>query len=215
VGRVGLRFEYHLPTRLYPLLAKKKFGGYFYLHQSFDPQYKFQIQDMGLEAATDLFLSNLGLRSRIHYMKNAGDDPPFQILGIDRFYQFDFPRDLGYTRPVRGINRDMGGKELYWTSHELILYLLERTPFVLLFLPVTDVAWQGFIDYAWLKNAFGQEIYSYGSELTFGSTTVRLGAGYAWSKLPGKRLDRTIYLKVGLALPAVSSQYRKVLGLPE
>ncbi len=215
MGRIGMRCEYHLPTRLYPLLAEKSVGGYFYIHQSLQSQIKFQILDVGLEAATDLFLSSLGLRSRIHYLKNTGDDPPYQILGIDRFYQYDFPRDLGYTRPVRGINQDIRGKELCWTSHELIFYLMERTPFVLLILPVENLAVHGFVDYAWLKDINAQEIYSYGYELTFGSTYLRLGAGYAWSKLPGTPMDHSVYLKVGLAMPTVSSQYRKVIGMPE
>ncbi len=215
MSRIGMRYEYHLPTRLYPLLAEKKIGGYFYFHQSLQPHLKFQIQDLGLEAATDLFLSNLGLHTRIHYLKNTGDNPPFQILGIDRFYQYDFPRDLGYTRPIRGINRDISGRELCWTSNELILYLMEHTPFVLLILPVENLAVHGYVDYAWLKNIQIQEIYSYGTEITFGSTYLRLGAGYAWSKLPGEQMDQTIYMKVGLSMPMVSAQYRKVIGLPE
>jgi hypothetical protein len=215
LGRIGMRFEYHLPTRLYPLLAEKRFGGYFYFHQSLQSHLKYQIQEVGLEAATDLFLSDLGIHSRINYLKNTGDDAPFQILGIDRFYQYDFPRDISYTRPVRGINRDISGRELLWTSSELILFLMERTPFVLLILPVENLAVHGFVDYAWLKDTDRQKIYSYGSELTFGSTYLRLGAGYAWSKLPGAQMDRTFYLKVGLSMPAVSSQYREIIGIPE
>ena len=215
LGRIGLRLGYHLPTQLYPLIAQKSLSAYAYVHQSLSSHYTFSIMDMGLEAATDLVFPNLGWRGRIHFLKNSGDDIPFQILGIDRFYQYDFPRDFSYTRTVRGVQRDIGGKELWWTSNELTLYLFKRTPFGLLIIPVENVAVQGFIDAAWLTNIKRQEIYSYGLELTFGSTYMRLGAGYAWSKVPEYRLDRTFYLKFGVALPAVSAEYRKVIGLPD
>jgi hypothetical protein len=215
MGRIGLWLEYHLPTQLYPLIAQKSIAAYTYLHQSLSSRYTFSIIDLGTEAATELLLSNLGWRTRVNYLKNNGGNPPLQILGIDRFYQYEFPRDFGYTRPIRGVNRDIGGKELWWTSNEITLYLLERTPFVLLFIPVQNVAGHGYIDAAWLKNTRYQEIYSYGYELTFGSTYMRLGAGYAWSKVPGYRMDRTLYLKFGLSLPAVSLQYRKARGLPD
>jgi len=214
MGRLGARVEYYLPTRLSPLIAQKKLSGYAYFYQSLGSDYVFQVRDFGLEAGSNLFLENLGLKTRIHYLKNTGDSPPFQILGIDRFYQFDFPRDFGYTRPVRGIHHDISGRELWWSSSEIIFHLLERTPFRLIILPVDNLAWHTFLDYAWLRNTRVQKIFSYGFELTFGSTFLRLGTGYAWSKLPGNKMDQTIYLKMGLSLPMVTSQYRKIMGMP-
>jgi len=83
---------------------------------------------------------------------------------------------------------------------------------------VENLAAHGYFDYARLKEP-GQrfrEIFSYGAELTCGSTYLRFGAGYAWSRLPGKQSpDHTAYLKVGMALPGINAQYRKAAGLPE
>jgi hypothetical protein len=214
MGRLGARLDYYLPTRLFPLIAHEKISGYAYLYRSLGSEYVFQIQDYGLEAASNLFLENLGLKIRINYLKNTEDLPPFQILGIDRYYQFDFPRDFGYTRPVRGINRDISGRELWWNSGEIIFHLMERTPYRLIFLPLDHLALHAFFDFARLKNEHIQNIYGYGFEMTFGSTFLRLGAGSAWSRLPGEPVDQTWYLKMGLSLPMVAAQYRKAMGLP-
>jgi hypothetical protein len=58
-----------------------------------------------------------------------------------------------------------------------------------------------FFDYANIKSDKNIEVYSYGSELSFGENFARFGVGYAVGKYSDNSNDEQIYFRFSLFLP--------------
>jgi len=196
-----IQLDYLLPTRLYPALAKRQFGLSVKYFKSLNYQYNFGVSEVNLNLASNLFSESLGLQSRITAINKHGNLPPFKSIGIDRFYEYDFPRDFKYTRPIRGIRKDFDSDRLYWSSTELTLLLSERSGLKLLFLPLNNLTLKGFLDYAALGSDKEDRIYSYGGEISFGESIYRAGFGLAEGKYAGAKSDQEYYFRLSLIMP--------------
>ena len=127
--------------------------------------------------------------------------PPYQINGVDRFYEFDLPRDYTFTRPIRGLREDINGSGLLWNSSEIIYLIDDKTGYKLISLPINNVTAQLFFDYARIQAETDKTVYSYGAELSFGESLLRLGAGYAEVLNSLQKKSQTYYLRLSLVLP--------------
>jgi len=124
-------------------------------------------------------------------------------LGIDRYYQFDVPRDILETKTVRGVREDISGDRLFWASVNASWFLARRTNMKLLFLPVNNLAVTAFYDYAWIRqNKISEvDVSGYGAEIGFGEQFFRLSAGYAVGRGLADKESKQIYTRVSLIMP--------------
>ena len=197
----GLSFDYNLPTSFFPALAKRRFNLSAYYFNSFDATYKFSISEIDMTAATNVFSERIGIMATGTYLNQNGNFPLENGVGIDGYYELDMPRDFTYTRTVRGVSRNIYGKNLLWASGEVIYYLAKNSQMLLLFLPITNLTINGFYDYARVENGMTNEVYSYGAQLSFGEGPLRFGAGYAESFYNGNRDDTQFYWRISLLVP--------------
>lgn len=198
---ISARFQYLLPSRYYPALPKRQFSAGFGYSKSFDVQYNFSILRLSLTLASNIIREDVGFKNRTVYLKQAGEMPPYQTLGVDRFYEFDLPRDFIYTQPVRGLREDIRGNSLFWNSTDLIYLIDEKTGLKLISLPINNLSAQLFFDYALVRAQTDKTVYSYGGELSFGESLLRLGAGYAEAVHVTRQKSQTYYFRLSLTLP--------------
>ncbi len=198
--RIGAAFEYHQPTKLYPFLPRKQFGLSFYWNKSFSGDTDFSVFEINTSLSHNLLLENLGLKLLGSWIKQQGQLPPLQFVGTDRFFETNIPRDFGFTRTVRGVREDNAGDELLWGSAEVNFFLAKKTPFRLLFLPLSGMAVTGFIDYARISGIAKNEIYSYGYELTFGDPGLRFGGGFARGRQADGSHHGRYYIRITLTM---------------
>ena len=156
---------------------------------------------MNLNLGSNLFSESLGFNTRLTAINKHGNLPPLKSIGIDRFYEYDFPRDFKYTRPIRGIRKDIDSDRLYWSSTELTYFLSERTGLKLLFLPMNNLTIKGFLDYAALGSGKENQVYSYGGEISFGESIYRAGFGIAKGKNNDSITDTEYYFRLSLFTP--------------
>ena len=189
-------FKYILPTRYGTALYKRYAYGRINFFHSFDPAYNFNITQLDLHLASNIIWEELGLKTRFNYTTTGGTLPPLNRMGIDRFFGIDVPRDLTYTKTVRGVREDISAKTMGWTSIELTYMLAERSSMKLLFLPLKLLTITAFTDYAYLENNKASSVFGYGTEVTFGWDFIRLGAGYAigWNSL--KQKNDEFYMRI-------------------
>lgn len=199
--RLSFSINYLLPSRLYPVLPKRLFSLSLNYFKSLNDQYDFSISQAQIKLASNLYFEKIGFKTNFSYIKQQGDLPPLKSVGIDRFYEFDVPRDFIYTKTVRGVREDIPGKELYFSTSELVFMVTQKTNYSILFLPINNLAVSAFFDYANIKSDKNIEVYSYGSELSFGENFARFGVGYAVGKYSDNSNDEHIYFRFSLFLP--------------
>ncbi len=193
--------QYLLPSRYYPALPKRQFAAGAGYTKSLDARYNFSLLQFSLTLASHIIREDIGFRNRSVYIKQNGTMPPYQINGVDRFYEFDLPRDYTFTRPIRGLREDINGSGLLWNSSEIIYLIDDKTGYKLISLPINNVALQLFFDYARVQTQTDKTVYSYGAELSFGESLLRLGAGYAEVLNSLQKKSQTYYLRLSLVLP--------------
>ncbi|MEJ2054103.1 MAG: hypothetical protein P8X42_09310, partial [Calditrichaceae bacterium] len=198
---IKLNLNYLLPTGLYPYIPKRQLKVSAKYFKSLNQQYDFGISEINLQLATNLLFESLGFQTHLSAIKKYGNIPALKTIGVDRFYEYDFPRDFKYTRPVRGVRKDLSSNELYWSSTEISLYLADRTGLSLLFLPVNNLGINIFLDYAALDNSFRDKVYGYGSEISFGENLYRLAFGQAQGKYRNTLTDKKWYFRLSLYMP--------------
>ena len=198
---INLGISYLLPTKHYPFLAKRQFKFSIKYFRSLNHQYDFGISEANLTIASNLFSESLGFNTRLTAINKQGTLPALKTIGIDRFYEYDFPRDFKYTRPLRGIRKDLESDRLYRSSTELTYLLSEYTGLTLLFLPVRNLAVKGFVDYASLGQGKDNQIYSYGGEVSFGRSLYRAGFGLAEGSYAGTKTEQGYYIRFSLYIP--------------
>ena len=198
---IRINLGYLLPTKQYPFLAKRHMNLSLKYFKSLNYQYDFGISEVNLTLASNLFSESLGFNTRMTAINKHGNLPALKSIGIDRFYEYDFPRDFRYTRPIRGIRKDIDSDHLYWTSTEVVYLLSERTGLKILFLPMDNLAIKGFFDYASLGSGKNNQVYSYGGEVSFGESIYRAGFGIAEGNCEGIKTDQEYYVRISLYIP--------------
>ncbi|NUQ82187.1 MAG: hypothetical protein HUU10_11315 [Bacteroidetes bacterium] len=151
---------------------------------------------LNLGGGIPLGWERLGLKTDWSYVSLSGKALAGFQVGTDRFYQWDVPRDYGLTRVIRGLSRDITGRQMIWGSTALNLLLAERTPLRLLVLPVNLLTIGGFTDLARIDSDL---VYSVGGELGFGEGGIRFNTGYAYAVSPGVPDNETWYLQLRLS----------------
>lgn len=203
----SVNWEYRLPSLYFPAVPKRHISLAANIFKSIAADHDFTIYQATSRLGSQLFLEEFGISTALSYVHAAGDLPGLQAVGIDRYYQYNVPRDLRYTRTVRGVGTDLYGETLYWSSTELSYFLSGSTPFTLLFLPVRNVALSAFMDAARVEGPYksgsdGIDATGYGIELSFGEDGLRFAGGFARSKIEGSRESDKAYLRISLYLPA-------------
>jgi len=196
-AQAALYFNYLLPTRYYPVLPKRQagFGGFAY--RSFDKHYDFTTLGVSAKLAGNLLREDVGIKTRAAYVTQSGNIPPFKQTGVDRFFEFDLPRDYTYTLPVRGVRQDIYGTSLLWSSTELTYFWKEHSAYKLLFIPLNNVAFSAFADWAQVSASSVSTVFSYGLQTSFGDNGLRFGAGYARTH----NNHETLFMRISLNLP--------------
>ncbi len=192
-------FKYVLPTKYGAALYKRYAYGRVNFFQSLEPAYNFNITQLDMHLATNIIWEELGLKTRFNYTTTSGSLPPLNRMGIDRFFGIDVPRDLTYTKTVRGVREDLSAKRMSWASAELTYMLAEQSSMKLLFLPLKLLSITAFTDYARLENNKTFNILGYGAEITFGWDFIRLGAGYAIGRDSSQKKNEEFYMRIILA----------------
>jgi hypothetical protein len=198
---IQLGVNYLLPTTYYPALPKRQLGFTIKYFKSLNNQYNFGLSEINLTLASNLFTEALGFTARLTAINKHGNLPALKSIGIDRFYEYDFPRDFKYTRTIRGIRKDFDSDCLYWSSTEVIYLLSDRTDLKLLFLPMNNLAVKGFFDYASLRSGKINKVYSYGGEISFGESLYRAGIGIAKGNYAGIKSEQEYYIRISLYIP--------------
>ncbi len=197
-----LAFSYRVPSTYNSVIEKRRISADASLFRSMDEVYDFSVFNFNLTAGTNLYLERLGIVNKFSAIRKSGNKAPRYPVGIDRFYGVDVPRDYGFTRTVRGLQEDIEGNQVFWNQTELTYLLAPQTPFVLLILPVSNVAVTAFADGAYLRtDKKNTNIHSVGGELSFGEDFFRFGAGYAKTKGVTVRRDETVYFRLKLIVP--------------
>ena len=180
---ISFRSSYQLPSLYSPAVMKREItfsGGVF---TSIASDYDFSVYRAFVSAGNQLFLEQLGFQTSISYITASGELPSLQPIGIDRFYQYNIPRDIRFTKTIRGIGENVYGKSLIWNSSELNFFVAEKTPLTLFILPINNLAMSVFLDAAQVSNVFLSDkntIFAYGTgfELSFGNPIIRFSAGH-------------------------------------
>ncbi len=176
--RIG--FRYLMPSLRGMAIPKRRIEfDFFYFNTMPGSNYQFHLLEFNSALASKLFLDDLGFVDRFSFIRQQGHLLPFQIVGIDRYYEFDMPRDYLFTRTIRGFRQNIDSDQLLWNSFELRYFVRRSTPYKLIFLPIGNVTVDGFFDYARLNRTTPQEIASIGIQCSFGDRFLRFSAGYA------------------------------------
>jgi hypothetical protein len=203
---LSFRCDYELPSLYSPAVIKRKItlsGGIF---KSIASEYDFSVYRTSISAGSNVLLEQIGVQSSLSYIKASGELPYLQPIGIDRFYQYNLPRDIRFTKTIRGIGKNIYGKSLFWNSTEINFYISEKTPFTLIILPITNLALSFFYDAAQVRDVFASDkntIFAYGRgiEISFGNPILRFSAGHAKGKIEDQKANSEYYLRLSLYLP--------------
>jgi len=201
---VMLSMAWQKPSRyafVFPKQALSLSAEYF---KSLSQPFDFSVFQLHGEAASNLFLEELGITLKSSFIKSSGRIPDAGVTGIDRYFNFDVQRDYRYTQTVRGIDRDLLGDRLLWASGNISYYLTPNSGLTLLFLPISDVAISAFGDAARVWNGgLAQNALGYGGELSFGYPGIRFAVGYAQGVLAGVKQNARWYGRLSLQLNGV------------
>lgn len=215
--QLGTTFIYSLPTKYSSFLPKRQLMlGVTYFHALSNP-YNPKVLDLSASVATNLYLERLGLSSSFSFMNTSGKLFPYQLLGIDRFYEIGLPRDYNFSKTIRGLKEDISGTQLIWSSTEIQFLLAEQTGLKLLFLPLENITISGFYDLASVAKAVSslpnsltspiysnKNVHSFGFELS--SNTIglmKLSLGHANVTYSNNQKDKVTYGRISLSIPGL------------
>ncbi|NOX90322.1 MAG: hypothetical protein GXO77_15005 [Calditrichaeota bacterium] len=197
---LALKFHYRLPTSYGYALPKRLLSFESRYFKTVSSDYAFNIFQSDLTAAGNIIKEELGIFQRFSFIKQNGTLPPLQTVGIDRFYELDFPRDYTFTRTIRGFREDLSSDQLLWSSTELRYFLKKSTPYKLIFIPIQNVVLDLFFDYASLGSKNPVQVTAHGMQISFGDQFLRFAAGYARAFKEKKFYGESVYLRMSLLL---------------
>ena len=200
-----LSIAYQKPSRYFSIFPKREFKLSTEIFKSVSNPYNFSVLQLHGTAGTNLYLEELGMLIKGGYIQSNGSIPAAGVTGLDRYFNFDLPRDYRYTHTVRGIDRDILGDRLFWGSASLSYYLARNSGLTLLFLPISDVAISAFVDIATVQNHnLRTGALGYGGELSFGYPGMRFAAGYAQGVLAGLKQKAIWYGRLSLDIESIN-----------
>lgn len=198
-GSVG----YNLPTKYSSFLPKRSFeiSGQFF--QSLDDKYDFSVSELNFDGGINLISERVGLKTSFSLISHTGILDSLQVLGIDRFYQIAIPRDINFTRTVRGVREDINGKNLQWSSSEIQILLAEQTGMKFFIFPIDNLVFSAFFDFAQVSGISEKTVWGVGGELSSGINGLRYGVGYAYGKRSSGSKEESVYARIRLELPGM------------
>jgi hypothetical protein len=122
------------------------------------------------------FFQSFYSKTLFQYSYQDNSNSELLYTGIDKYYQYEIPKDILHSSSIRGFNRNMFSNNLFWVSTELKYFLLKNSTFKALFVPLNKVSLDLFLDYARLMDK-GTTIYSYGYQLSFLYPSFELQTG--------------------------------------
>ncbi len=177
---IHLGIFYRVPTSNDNAVPWRKVSGDVFAFKTLShSNYVFQLVEANFQLATHLWSDRLGVVERFSFIRQSGKVLPFQIVGIDRYYQFDMPREYLFTRTLRGFSQNVDTDRLIWNSVEMRYLLKKSTPYQCLFLPIRNLAIDVFWDYAHVGLPNLKSLHSTGVQISFGNDPFRLSMGYA------------------------------------
>ena len=203
---VRLSFRYHLPSARESAIPRRTIGiEAFYFNTMPNSNYKFRLFESNLTLANKLFSDAFGFVDRLSFIRQQGHLLPFQIVGVDRYYEFDMPREYLFTRTIRGLRENIDADQLLWNALEFRYFLKQSTPYKLIFLPIRNVTIDAFFDYARLGSQAAKEVASTGFQLSFGEQFMRFSAGYARTFKQWRYHNETYFGRISILLYALQS----------
>lgn len=200
---LNLSLAYELPSAYRYVFSRRAIRGDVSYFKSFREPWNFSTFNAALYASTNLLIERLGLESTLKYTQVSGSVSPSAITGIDRDYEYNVPRDFRNTQTIRGIDKDIFGNRLLWGSVEMKYFLAEQSGLKLLFIPVNELAVSIFADGAMISDSettVTSDVYSYGSELSFGFNIIRFSAGVARGAVNSNLLDTQFYGRLNIKI---------------
>ncbi len=195
---------YRMPTAIDNALPCRKFSADLFAFKTFaHSNYVFQLVEANFRLATHLWSEHLGIVERFSYIRQSGKVLPFQIVGIDRYYQFDLPREYLFTRTLRGFSRNIDTDQLLWNSVEMRYLLKKSTPYQCVFLPIRNLTIDVFWDYAHVGLPNLKSLHSTGMQISFGDDPFRLSAGYARIYHDKKFRMASYFIRMAILLDSV------------
>jgi hypothetical protein len=192
---------YNLPTKLQGIFPKRQLYAEVKYYKSMDKLWDFSLLQANIKAGTNLFLEDLGVVSRFNFTKAEGAVSPSALTGVDQDYVYNIPRDYRNTKTVRGVDRNIFGDQLLWSSTEISYVIAPKTSMKILILPVDEVAVSAFFDGARIEDSnlsLSTEVYSYGGEFSFGYGVLRFATGYAQGYVDSQKLKGRFYGRINL-----------------
>lgn len=212
---LGSSFSYNLPTRYSSFLPKRQIGiSVSYFHALTDV-YNPNILDISIFGGSNIWWEKLGIKTSATFLKSSGKLPSYQLLGIDRHYEYDLPRDFMFTKTIRGLKEDIAGNQLLWSSTDLQFLLAEETGMKLFFLPLDNLTISSFFDFASIAHSVtnplsnisllsptydDKTVQSVGAELSSNTGPFRLGFGYSYVKYSNNSYDEVVYGRISINL---------------
>jgi hypothetical protein len=195
---VNVTFNHSLPTVYAPFIAKQMLYLNLRYFKSVKAPYAFSIFQTNAVAGHHLLKEALGFKTHFNYTKAEGNQGPLNHVGIDRLYEIDIPRDLTFTKTIRGLRNDIYGDELIWSSSSISYLAAQHTGMKILFLPLENLTLNAFYDYAQIKSINSDNVSSFGGELSFLITGFETSVGYAFSKDQTNRKDQLFYWRISI-----------------
>jgi len=198
---VRASFRYRLPsTRNAAIPQRTVLVNAFYFTTMSGSNYKFRLIETNGMLGSKLFGDNFGIRERFSFIRQKGHLLPFQIVGIDRYYEFDMPREYLFTRTVRGLRENIDTDQLLWNSFEVRYFLTQNTGYKFLFLSVQNVTLDAFFDYGKLGTHSVRQVASTGTQLSFGDQYLRFSLGLAQTFKEWHKYAKTYFLRMAVLL---------------
>ena len=183
----GFSFSYEKPSRY--LSQKKVVFDVNYL-KPISGDEELSILRVKNTVASTLFLRNLNVMNHFSFIQNTGKEPINSFVGVDKYYDFNLRREVGFTESIRGFDGNIASNIVRWNSLNIQMLLLKQSNLKALFLPINNIAVTYFYDYASLDR---DVISSNGVELSFGEAFYRVSLGTAHSKLNSVTFSKAKY----------------------
>ncbi len=196
---VRASLTYKLPTQRDAALPQRTFSiNAFYFTTISGSNYKFHLIETNAMLGSKLLSDDFGIVERFSFIRQQGHLLPFQIVGVDRYYEFDMPREYLFSRTIRGLRENMDTDQILWNAFEVRYFLKSSTPYKLIFLPIKNVTMDGFLDYARLGSKNTREVSSAGLQLSFGDQLLRFSLGYAQTFKAWQKYDQTCFVRLAV-----------------
>ncbi len=209
--RVEWLLETHQPTTLEPAVFTEYLAWKSSVFAAVNREKSVLITDQSLSFGHRLFgLPEFGFRNTFSLISQFGQGPTLPTTGIDRYYQFDLPRDGSFSRAIRGYAENISSRQVIHNSFELNYVFSVNPGWKLFSLDLKNVAVNGFAEGARVKSGGFRNIFSSGIELSAADTFYRMAVGLARVNDGESPPYERYYLRLSLWLEALMMQSRPI-----